>query len=558
MSFAVANQIPWHYLALCAMVPILLVGCTSPRAAQPVDSARQAIPLAAADVPVRIAPSTGSQVVSQSSGVVASAVPTATPDPTAAAADDGTERLAHRPPLVASSERPSLPGALATATRAAPSASQRVRVEPARPTPPRPTPTATAAAPAMPPGLAKIKHFVFIMQENRSFDSYFGTYPGADDIPPGACLPNPVGGPCVAPYHDRNDVNRGGPHNADDARADIDGGRMDGFVAQAYGLKDRQTALPCPPTTANCPPGQDPRDVMGWHDYHEIPNYWNYARLYVLQDHMFSSAATWTLPNRLFLLAGQSGGYFSHYQVTPGVFRFPEITAELDRRSIDWKYYVTPGVGTSVLPRPGPSSPDAPSPDEPSYLNPLPAFAAVEESPAQRSRLVATSQFYVDARTGRLPAVCWVIPNAAVSEHPPSSVRQGMAYVTSLVNAVMSGPDWDSTAIFISYDEWGGFYDHVAPPTIDRYGLGLRVPGLVISPYAREGFVDHHIHSPASWLRIVEERFGLPPLTQRDASADDLIEDFDFSQAPRPPILLAATTNGSPYPQPLQPIEHRG
>jgi phospholipase C len=123
-----------------------------------------------------------------------------------------------------------------------------------------------------------------------------------------------------------------------------------------------------------------------------------------------------------------------------------------------------------------------------------------------------------------------------------------MAYVTGLVNAVMEGPDWDSSAIFISYDEWGGFYDHVAPPRVDQFGLGLRVPGLVISPYAKRGFVDHQTYSPASWLRIVEERWHIAPLTSRDGVASDMLDSFDFSQLSRQPIVLAPTTRGSPYP----------
>jgi len=440
--------------------------------------------------------------------------------------------------------------------------SSAVLPQPVQPAPIKPAPLKTVPPPAMivprlPPGLNKIQHFVFIMQENRSFDSYFGTYPGADGIPPGVCLPNPEGSPCVAPFHDTSDVNRGGPHGSDNALADMDHGRMDGFLAQAYAGKSKKAALPCVPTQAKCPPSQDPRDVMGWHDYHEIPNYWDYAHLYVLQDHMFSSAATWTLPNRLYLLAAQSGGYYSYFQPRPKQYDFAEITEALTRGKVDWKYYVTPGLQPDTAdPRVvGSGSIDAQSPDQPSYFNPLPAFPAVQDDPLQRERLVATSQFYVDASAGHLPQVCWVIPNDAVSEHPPSNVRAGMAYVTGLVNAVMEGPDWDSTAIFISYDEWGGFYDHVAPTWVDQYGLGIRVPGLVISPYAREGFVDHTMHSPASWLRIVEERFGLKTLTLRDANADDMIQDFDFTQKPRPPVVLSATTAGSPYPQPLQKIE---
>lgn len=411
--------------------------------------------------------------------------------------------------------------------------------------------------PPMPPGLRKIKHFVFIMQENRSFDSYFGTYPGADGIPPGVCLENPAGGPCVKPYHDTQDVNRGGPHDQSNALADVDRGRMDGFVAEAYAGKSvKLSTLPCPPTKVTCAPGLDPRDVMGWHDDREIPNYWNYAHLYVLQDHMFSSVDSFTLPNRLYSLAAQSGGYINHDQPKPTEYNFEEITERLSAAHVDWKYYVTSGKqpdtedGQVV----GSGSKQLQYPDEYTFFNPLPAFPSVQNDPEQRRRMVDTTQFYVDARTGQLPEVSWVVPSDAVSEHPPSSVGVGMAYVTGLVNAVMEGPDWDSTAIFISYDEWGGFYDHVVPPAVDQYGLGIRVPGLVISPYARQGYIDHRAHSPAAWLRIVEERFAVPELTGRDASSDDMLQDFDFNQAPRPPVILAATTKGSPYPHPLQVI----
>ena len=428
------------------------------------------------------------------------------------------------------------------------------------PTLPAPALAATAiptVVPPMPSGLQKIKHFVFIMQENRSFDSYFGTYPGADGIPSGVCLENPAGGPCVRPYHDAQDINRGGPHDQTNALADINRGRMDGFVAQAYEGKVKTSAtMPCPPTVATCRPGLDPRDVMGWHDYREIPNYWNYARLYVLQDHMFSSVASFTLPNRLYLLAAQSGGYINHSQPKPTEYTFEEITQRLSAAHVDWKYYVTSGTqpdtedGQVV----GSGSDQLQRPDQYTFFNPLPAFPSVQNDPEQRRRMVDTAQFYRDARDGNLPEVSWIIPSDAVSEHPPSSVRRGMAYVTGLVNAVMEGPDWSSTAIFVSYDEWGGFYDHVAPPSVDEYGLGIRVPGLVISPYARQNYIDHRDHSPAAWLRIVEERFRVPELTGRDASSDDMIQDFDFNQAPRPPVILAATTQGSPYPHPLQTI----
>ena len=415
-----------------------------------------------------------------------------------------------------------------------------------------------AAGPPMAAGLDKIQHFVFIMQENRSFDSYFGTYPGADGLPAGVCLADPNGGPCVAPYHDTNDVNRGGPHGWSNAQADIDGGKMDGFVAQSHMAKSGAGAQPCKPPDPKCAPGRDPHDVMGWHDYHEIPNYWSYANLYVLQDRMFESVASYSLPAHLYMLAGQSGGYVGNNQPKPTTYNFPEITELLSRGGISWKYYVTSGTqpdtedGTVV----GTTSQQQQRPDQYTFWNPLPAFPAVQNNPEQRNRLVDTAQFYADAQAGQLPQVSWVIPSGKVSEHPPSGVQEGMAYVTGLIDAVMHSADWNSTAIFVSWDDWGGFYDHVAPPQIDQYGLGIRVPGLVISPYAKQGYIDHHTYSFESWLRIAEERFGVLPLTARDTQAADMIDSFDFTQQPRSPVILAPTTAGSPYPPPLQTIQH--
>ncbi len=148
-------------------------------------------------------------------------------------------------------------------------------------------------------GIAKIKHVVIVMQENRSFDSYFGTYPGADGIAmkdgqPVACLPDGQGG-CARPYHDTNDFNRGGPHNHSSVIDDVDGGKMDGYLLVA-----RKAIQGCAQT-------QDPRcggnDVMGYHDEHEVPNYWRYARDFVLQDHLFEPNASWSLPQHLYMVS---------------------------------------------------------------------------------------------------------------------------------------------------------------------------------------------------------------------------------------------------------------
>jgi phospholipase C len=183
-------------------------------------------------------------------------------------------------------------------------------------------PTQNTPPPAAPPGLEKIQHFVFIMQENRSFDHYFGTYPGAEGIPPSICVTDPSGGPCVAPSHDAKLVNQGGAHNWANALNCIDNGLMDGFIAGS---------------------AQKPGDVMGWHDSRELSNYWNYAKLYVLQDRLFESITSYSLPAHLYMLAAQSGGYIGTGQAYPQSFNFSEITLLLGSGKIDWRYYVNRG-----------------------------------------------------------------------------------------------------------------------------------------------------------------------------------------------------------------------
>ncbi len=163
------------------------------------------------------------------------------------------------------------------------------------------------------------------------------------------------------------------------------------------------------------------------------------------------------------------------------------------------------------------------------------------------------SKYYQDAKKGKLPAVSWVIPSGSVSEHWPATVSDGVAYVTSVINAAMKSPDWDSTAIFLAWDDWGGLYDNVVPPQVDEDGYGLRVPGLVISPYAKPGYVDHQTLSFDAYAKFIEDDFlngqrldpktdGRPdprPTVREDVNVlGDLSSDFDFTQAPRPPVLL--------------------
>ena len=143
-----------------------------------------------------------------------------------------------------------------------------------------------------------------------------------------------------------------------------------------------------------------------------------------------------------------------------------------------------------------------------------------------------------DIKAGNLPPVSWVTPEFAYSEHPEFSVCYGQNWTTQIVDAIMQSPDWNSTAIFITWDDWGGFYDHVKPPKLDAFGLGFRVPFLVISPYAKQGYIDHRQGEFSSVLRFIEDNWNLPQLTSRDRRAGDLSYDFDFTQTPRPPDPL--------------------
>ncbi|HSC51062.1 MAG TPA: alkaline phosphatase family protein [Gaiellaceae bacterium] len=423
-----------------------------------------------------------------------------------------------------------------------------------------------AAAAAPPTGIHKIRHVVVLMQENRSFDSYFGTYPGADGIPPHVCVPSPPG-PCVRPFHDTGDRNAGGPHGYAAAVADVAGRKMNGFVTE----QRHALALACGkrPGALQCRLDALRPDAMGYHDWHEIPNYWAYARSFVLQDHMFEPVADWSLPSHLFLvsewaarcpvrgdpLSCVSSVGAARPRRTPHAapdYAWTDLTYLLHAHHVSWRYYVFKGAkpdcddGQVVC---------APVPQDsrtPSSMNPLPRFATVRQD-GQVGNITSISHFYAAARRGTLPSVSWVEPNDRVSEHPPNPITAGQAFVTNVIDTIMRGPDWSSTAIFLAWDDWGGFYDHVVPPRVDGVGFGLRVPALVISPYARRGYVDHQVTSFDAYAKFIEDDFlggqrldprtdgrpdPRPDVRERLPQTGDLTRDFDFSQRPRPPLLL--------------------
>ncbi len=400
------------------------------------------------------------------------------------------------------------------------------------------------------------------MQENRSFDSYFGTYPGADGIPmrhgvPTVCVPDPASRVCVRPFHDPNDVNYGGPHKAAAAVADVDHGRMDGFIAQAE-------TVPFVPV-----------DVMGYHDAREIPNYWAYARHFVLQDHMFEPNASWSLPEHLFMVSGWSAACSRAGDPsscrnelddppTPGPgthYDWTDLTYLLHKNNVSWGYYLSSGTEPDCEDDAA-ICPDHPQAvDVPGIWNPLPDFTTVQED-GELANIQPTANFLTAAKRGTLPAVSWIVPNGDVSEHPPARVSVGQRYVTSLINAVMQGPAWKSTAIFLSWDDWGGFYDHVVPPVVDENGYGLRVPGLVISPWARRHYIDHQVLSFDAYLKFIEDLFlrsqRLDPATdgrpdprrhvrEKARQLGNLLKDFDFSRRPRPPLILPTGSSSGAF-----------
>jgi len=453
-----------------------------------------------------------------------------------------------------------------------------------------------AAAPAGATKNIPIQHVVIIMQENRSFDQYFGTYPRADGIPPDVCVPlnpkNPSLG-CVAPFHDPHDVNAGGPHGPGNAQNDLDNGitttKMDGFVSEQTNAPGR-----CPPNGPGCTASKDGvarHDVMGYKTRDEIPNYWEYASHFVLMDHLFEGVRSWSWPSHLDLtsewVATCTDDTKASSCTTDPNARAPAKTGQLpwvnlfqllDVKRVSWKYYL--GQGTE------PDCEDdaitcAPQPQTslvPSIWNPAPYFSWVKSRGPNYLKLhnPDISRFLFDIKHGGLPQVSWIVPSDEYSEHPPASVTEGMDYVTSLVNAVMLSPYWKNTVIILAWDDWGGFYDHVAPPNVDRntsatpiQGFGLRVPGIVISAYAKPGTIDHQVLSLDSFATFIEDLFmngtrlvpsalGNPDSRPdiRDALTSvrypdggtapigKIMNDLDFTRKPLPPLIRSTSIPG--------------
>lgn len=379
-------------------------------------------------------------------------------------------------------------------------------------------------AAAMPAGAAEpqsdhaprtpIKHFVTLMQENHTFDNYFGTYPGADGIPKGVCQRFELDKPkCQKPFYIGNQAVSDMGHSVQVFERQYNGGKMDGFVA------------------AFADEGGEAKTTMGHYDDRDIPYYWNVADDYVLFDRFFTSANGGSLRNHMYWVAGQPGNEVSDAIPTTG-FDFETIFDRLNAAGVSWKFYVQnydPSITlfNKEIGDRGSQIVWVPILNFPRYL--------IDQK--FMSHIVPLTDYYEDLERGTLPEVSYIVPSGA-SEHPPGSIQAGEAFVRTLVGSLMRSSSWDSSAFMWTYDDWGGWYDHVAPPQVDQFGYGFRTPALLVSPYAKKGHVDSTTLDFASILKFIEHNWNLAPLATRDANANTFLEAFDFEQPPRPAVLL--------------------
>lgn len=363
-----------------------------------------------------------------------------------------------------------------------------------------------------------IQHLIVVMQNNHTFDNYFGTYPGANGIPDATCMPiNPhLPGDldCVKPYHIGNRPIEDLEHNATTFIEQFNLGRMDGFV-YALDLKN-----------------QDGTVSMGYYDDRDIPFYWNIADEYVLFDRFFSAANGGSIWNRMFWVAAVPGND-SNRIPEQGFGDIVTIFDRLEEKGISWKFYINnydPGLTFRNLTEEGLLSPQV-------QWVPLLGFDRFIDDPKLNSRIVSMEEYYKDVENGTLPAVSYVLALGA-TEHPLSSLEVGQRFTRNMLQPLMANDLWYSSAFMITYDDWGGWYDHVPPPQVDEYGYGFRVPALLISPYAKRGYIDSTLLDNTSILKFIEENWGLEPLAERDARANNILNAFDFNQPPREPRFI--------------------
>lgn len=376
-----------------------------------------------------------------------------------------------------------------------------------------------------------IQHIVFMIKENRSFNNYFGTFPGAN----GATSGKVSNGSTITLGHTPDRVRDMG-HSWNDSIVAIDGGKMDQFDLVQHGNVNG--------------------DYMSMSQYYQsdIPNYWAYAQSFTLSDGTFESTKAASFSNHLYTIMADGAETISNpsepghpqysswgcdavagttvtLQDTTGkqsevfpCFSNTTLADRLDAAGISWTSY-------------------APVHNSSGYAwNAYNSISQIRNTSLWSQHVVPFANFVTDAQNGNLPAVSWLTPDTADSDHAPSSVCTGENWTVQQINAVMNGPDWNTTAIFLTWDDFGGFYDNAVPANPDYYGFGPRVPMIMISPYSRAGVVIHTQYEFASVLKFIETRFGLTNLTARDLDAADMTDSFNFSQAPLPPMVLSTRT----------------
>ncbi|MCI4366811.1 MAG: hypothetical protein L3K08_03570 [Thermoplasmata archaeon] len=393
-----------------------------------------------------------------------------------------------------------------------------------------------------------VQHIIFLLQENHAYDSLYGGYCLAsgrycpstgDGIPPGTCVADHPTHPllgCTTPYNltPAQLTPKDMVHDWNSTHKAWDNGSMDGF----YGAEGGTNV------------------TFGHYNGTTAPVYWDLAEEYGLADHFFSPAASFSLPNHWYAVsdtapnasylvktliapAHQLRSYLNQSNTTPA------LEDELLNSSVSWNYFddTLPANYTTATQ----TSPPGPAYD---YWNPL----------AARQQTYTTSDFnhfqnrsalFGDLANGTLPDLSWVIPDALNSDHPPENLSSGQDWVASLVDALEKSPEWNSTVLFVSWDEYGGFYDGVPPPQLDAYGDGFRVPLLAIGPYVRQGYIDPSTMNFDSILHLMERTFGLPCLGARDCTAKLPLAMFNFHKPPRAPIQILPYGRAG-YPMPLQ------
>jgi len=290
---------------------------------------------------------------------------------------------------------------------------------------------------------------------------------------------------------------------------------------------------------------------------------------------MFETDSSWSLPQHLYMVSGwsahctkkgdpmsckgavQNPGSPPHSPLNTTNkkpdYAWTDLTYLLHKYGVSWRYYVQNGGQPDCADDEMFCAPVPQSAWTAGIWNPLRYFDTVRDND-QLGNIQGLPHFFQALESNSLPAVSWVIPGNKDSEHPPSKITTGQSYVTGLINSIMRSSAWSSTAIFLTWDDWGGFYDHAVPPSVDSQGYGLRVPGLVISPYAKPGYIDHHLYSHDAYLKFIEDDFlhgeRLDPATdgrpdprpnvrENQPILGDLLNSFDFNQAPLPPLILA-------------------